>query len=137
MQEPAAQGQIQLVEKLEPAHWKQCGPVLAPMRCDTAWNQKTRALVTGQIALPPDHADQTGKIVFTISDLSGKKLGEYPADRKTIQEAGKFHLAEAQWPADAAISGQHTVIAVVFDTSGNELCRVAPRLHSAAMTQGY
>src|SRR5262245_20921403 len=137
VQQPAAQGQIQLVEKLEPAHWKQCGAVLAPMRCDLPWNQKTKALVTGQIALPPNHADQIGKIVFTINDLSGKTLGEYAADRKPLQEAGKFHLAEAQWPADAAPSGLSTVAAVLFDKSGGELCRVAPRLYSAAMTQGY
>src|SRR5215471_16337571 len=137
VQEPAGQAPIQLVEKLEPAHWKQCGAVLAPMRCDMAWNQKTKALVTGQVALPPRQEEQIGKIVFQISDLSGKNLGEYAADRKTIQDEGKFYLAEAQWPADAAISGQHTVVAILFDKSGQELCRVAPRLHSAGMTQGY
>jgi len=137
VQEPAGQAPIQLVERLEPAHWKQCGAVLSPIRCDMAWNQKTKALVTGQVALPPHQAEQIGKIVFQISDLSGKKLGEYAADRKTIQEEGKFYLAEAQWPADAAISGQHTVIAVLYDISGQELCRVAPRLHSAGMAQGY
>jgi hypothetical protein len=137
VQQPAAQGPIQLVEKLEPAHWKQCGAVLTPIRCDTPWTQKTKALVTGQIALPPDHADQIGKIVFRTSDLSGKQTGEYTADRKTIQESGKFYLAEAQWPTDAAVPGEHTVIAVVFDKSGQELCRVAPRLVSAGWTQGY
>jgi hypothetical protein len=137
VQQPAAQAPIQLVEKLEPAHWKQCGAVLAPMRCDIAWNQKTKALMTGQVALPPNNGDQIGKIVFELHDLNGKKIGEYSADRKTIQEAGKFILAEAQWPADAAISGEHTVIAVLFDKTGGELCRVAPRLHSAGWTQGY
>jgi hypothetical protein len=137
VQQPAAQGPIQLVEKLEPAHWKQCGAVLTPMRCDTFWTQKTKALVTGQIALPPDHAEQIGKIVFRTSDLNGTQTGEYAAERKTIQESGKFYLAEAHWPTDAAIPGEHTVIAVVFDKSGNELCRVAPRLVSAGWTQGY
>src|SRR5439155_4661235 len=137
VQEPAAQAPIQLVEKLELAHWKQCGAVLAPMRCDVPWNQKTKALVTGQVALPPNQAAQIGKIVFTISDLAGKKLGEYAADRKTIQDAGRFYLAEAQWPADAAISGQHTAVVILFDKNGQELCRVAPRLQSAGMTQGY
>ena len=137
VQQPAAQGMIQLVERLEPAHWKQCGAVLAPIRCDTAWTQKTKAMVTGQIALPPDHAEQIDKIVFRISDLAGKQLGEYPAERKTIQEAGRFYLAEALWPADLAVPGEHTVIAVVTDKSGQELCRVAPRLVSAGWTQGY
>jgi hypothetical protein len=137
VQQPAAQGMVQLVEKLEPAHWKQCGAVLAPIRCDVAWGQKTKAQTTGQMALPPDYADQIGKIVFRISDLAGKTLGEYAAERKTIQEDGKFYLAEAQWPTDAAIPGEHTVIAIVSDKSSNELCRVAPRLVSAGWTQGY
>lgn len=137
VQQPAAQGTIQLVDKLEPAHWKQCGAVLTPIRCDTPWTQKTKALVTGQIALPPDHADQIGKIVFVLSDLAGKTVGEYAAERKTIQEAGRFYVAEAQWPADVAIPGQHTVIAVVNDKSGRELSRIAPRLVSAGWTQGY
>jgi hypothetical protein len=137
VQQPAAQGMIQLVEKLEPAHWKQCGAVLTPMRCDVAWTQKTKAMATGQMALPPDQADQIGKIVFRASDLAGKTLGEYPAERATIQEGGKFYLAEAHWPADAAISGEHTVIAIVSDKSGQELCRVAPRLVSAGWTQGH
>jgi hypothetical protein len=137
VQQPAAQGMVQLVEKLEPGHWKRCGAVLTPMRCDTPWTQKTKAHVIGQISLPPDHADQVGKISFVINDLAGKQLGEYPAERKTINEAGRFYLAEAQWPADSATSGQHTVIAIVRDKSGDELCRVAPRLVSAGWLQGY
>ncbi|HEY2415606.1 MAG TPA: sugar-binding protein [Pirellulaceae bacterium] len=137
VQQPAAQGTIQLVEKVEPARWKQCGAVMTPIRVDTAWGQKTKALVTGQIALPPDHADQVGKVVFVISDLAGKQLGDFAAERKTIQENGKFYLAEARWPTDLAAPGEHTVIAVVSDKSGKELSRIAPRLVSAGWTQGY
>src|SRR5436305_2071086 len=97
VQQPAAQGMVQLVEKLEPAHWKQCGAVLAPIRCDTPWTQKTKAQVTGKMALPTNHADQIGKIVFRVSDLDGKTLGDYPAERRALEAAGKFHLAKAQW----------------------------------------
>src|SRR5262245_42959903 len=137
VQQPAAQGMVQLVAKLEPGHWGQCGAVLAPIRCDTPWTQKSKALVIGQVALPPNHADQIGKIVFRVSDLAGATLGEYPAERRTIQAAGRFWLAEAQWPADVAVPGQHTVIAVVFDRSGGELCRIAPRMVSTGIMQGY
>jgi hypothetical protein len=137
VQQPAAQGTIQLVQKLEPSHWKQCGAVLAPIRCDTSWSQKTKAMAGGKMALPPDHADEIGRIAFRISDLEGKQLGEYPAERKTINEAGRFYLAEAQWPSDAAPPGQHTVIGIIYDKSGKELCRVAPRLVSAGWVQGY
>ena len=31
VQQPANLGKLQLVEKLEPAHWKNCGPVLCPV----------------------------------------------------------------------------------------------------------
>ena len=137
VQQPAAQGKVQLVEKLEPAHWKQCGAVMLPMRCDTPWTQKTKAMVTGKIALPPDHADQIGKIMFRVVDLEGKTLGEYPAERKPLHEEGRFYLAEAQWPSDVAVPGLHNVLAVVHGKSGDELCRVAPRLVSAGWVQGY
>jgi hypothetical protein len=137
VQQPAAQGMIQLVNKLEPSHWKQCGAVLTPIRVDTPWSQKTKAMASGKIALPPDHADQIGKIVFRVSDLDGKSLGEYAATRSTLNESGRFYLAEAQWPSDVAVPGEHTVIAVVFDASGKELSRIAPRLVSAGWVQGY
>jgi hypothetical protein len=137
VKQPAAQGTIQLVRKVEPEHWKQCGAVMTPIRIDTAWGQKTKALVTGQIALPPDHAEQIGKIVFVVSDLAGKQLGEFSSERKTIQEKGNFYLAEAHWPTDLAPPGEHTVIAIVSDKSGKELSRIAPRLVSAGWAQGY
>lgn len=137
VKQPAAQGMVQLVDKLEAAHWRSCGAVLTPMRCDVVWNQPTKALASGKIALPPDQAEQIGRIVFRVSDLDGKLLGEYPAEQRTLNAAGKFYVAEAQWPADAAISGQCTIVAAVHDKNGKELARVAPRLMSAGWTQGY
>ena len=64
------------------------------------------------------------------------RLRQTPARFTNIAEE-PFYLAEAHWPADAAISGQHTVIAVVHDKNGKELARIAPRLVSASWTQGY
>ncbi len=137
VQQPAAQGKVQLVEKLEPKHWKQCGAVMMPVRCDTPWNQPTKAMVTGKLSLPPDHADQIGKVVFRVADLDGKTLGEYPGKVQTIHEGGRFQWAEAQWPSDLAVPGLHALIAVVFSKDGQELCRVAPRMVSAGWVQGY
>jgi hypothetical protein len=137
VQQPAGQGMVQLVEKLEPAHWKQCGAVMMPIRCDTPWNQPTKAMALGKLALPPDHADRIGKVMFRVSDLEGKTLGEYTGAVKTIHEAGRFQIAEAQWPSDAAPPGLHTLIGIVYDKSGKELCRVAPRMVSAGWVQGY
>jgi hypothetical protein len=56
---------------------------------------------------------------------------------KAINKAGRFSLAEAQWPTDAAPPGLHTLIGIVFDADGKELCRVAPRMVSAGWVQGY
>lgn len=137
VQQPASQGKIQLVEKLEPAHWRQCGPVMMPVRCDTPWTQPTKALVTGQMAVPPDHMDQIGKITFRIVDLEGKTLAEYPATIETLQEEGRFHRAAAQWPTDAAVPGAHLLVAIVYDKDDHELTRVAPRLVSVGNQQGY
>jgi hypothetical protein len=136
VQQPASQGMVQLVEKLEPAHWKQCGPVMMPLRCDTAWTQDTKALVTGRICLPPDHKEELGKIVFRISDLEGKKLGDYEVESVAIL-ADNFYASEAHWPTDVAVPGAHTVVAIVHDKEGQELTRIAPRLVSAGWTQGY
>jgi hypothetical protein len=137
VQQPAGQGVVQLVEKLERAHWKQCGAVMMPIRCDTAWTQPTKAMVTGKMAIPPDHGDQIGKIVFRTIDLEGKTLGEYQGQVKSLHEAGRFSIAEAQWPSDAAPPGLHTLIGIVYAKDGKELCRVAPRMVSAGWVQGY
>lgn len=137
VQQPAGQGMVQLVEKLQPEHWKQCAAVMMPVRCDTPWTQQTKAMVTGKLALPPDHADQIGKVVFRVLDLEGKTLGEYPGKVQTVHEAGRFQLAEAQWPSDAAVPGMHNLIAIVYGQDGKELCRVAPRMVSAGWVQGY
>jgi hypothetical protein len=107
------------------------------MRCDTQLSQKTKGQAIGQVVLPPDHANEIGQIMFRLSDLEGKKIGDYPAERRTINEHGKFYLAEAHWPIDAAAAGEYTVIAILHDKSGKELARIAPRLVSAGWTQGY
>jgi hypothetical protein len=57
VQQLASLGKIQLVEKLEPSFWKECGPVMMPIRCDTTWTQNSKPQVTAFMALPPNHAD--------------------------------------------------------------------------------
>ncbi|MDX1946642.1 MAG: sugar-binding protein [Pirellulaceae bacterium] len=137
VQQPAAQGKVQLVEKLLPTHWKKCGAVMLPVRCDTPWNQPTKAQVVGKLALPPDQREQVGKVVFRLLDLEGKTLGEFPGEVKPIHAAAGFYLAEAGWNSDLADAGQYVLIGIVFDRAGKELCRVAPRMVSAGWVQGY
>ena len=137
VQQPASLAQVQLVDRLEHEHWKQCGPVMMPLRCDTAWNQPTKAHAHGEITLPPNELDAIGKIMFRLTDLEGNVLGEYEAQHKVMQEYGNFATAGASWPSDVAPPGGHHVTAIVFDKEGRELTRVAPRLVSTGMQIGY
>jgi hypothetical protein len=137
VQQPASQAKVQLVERLEPAHWKQCGAVMMPVRCDTAWNQETKALVTGVMALPPHHAGEVDKVVFRILDTEGKTLGDFPGKVETFGGEGTFQRALAQWPTDLAVPGAHFLLGIAYDREGRELARVAPRMVSVQNTQGY
>lgn len=137
VQQPANLARLQLVEKLEPEHWKNCGPVMFPVRCDTPWVQPTRPHVLGYMALPPNHADVIGKVAFRLVDLMGKTLGEFPGKIETFETQGNFQRASATWPAELAPPGAHQLIGIVYDKSGQELTRIAPRMVSVNMTPGY
>ncbi len=137
VQQPASQAKIQLVDKLEPEDWKQCAAVMAPVRCDTPWSQPTNALVTGLMALPPDQADQIGKVVFRLLDTEGQKLQDIEGKVETLNAEGRFFRACAQWSSELAVPGRHLLIGVLYDAQGKELARVAPRMVSVNMTPGY
>jgi len=137
VQQPADLGRIQLVEKLEPEHWKNCGPVMFPIRCDTAWTQPTKPHVLGYMALPPNHSDAIGKVVFRILGLDGRTLGDFDGKIEIFESAGNFRRASAQWPNDLAVPGAHQLLGIVYDKAGKELTRVAPRMVSVNMTPGY
>lgn len=137
VQQPASLGKVQLVERLEPAHWAACGAVMMPLRCDTAWTQNTKPHVTGIMTLPPDHAEQIGKVVFRLLGLDGKMLGDFPGQVETFEAVGNFQRARAQWPSDLATPGAHHLLGIVYDKAGKELTRVAPRMVSVGMNPGY
>ena len=137
VQQPASLGKVQLVDKLEHHHWASCGPVMMPMRVDTAWGQDTLPHTTGVIAIPPGQVDQIGRIVFRLSDLDGKVLSEFEAQREVFQKDGGFIRAIAKWPVAIATPGGHHVTAIVFDNEWNQLARIAPRLVSVNWDIGY
>ena len=62
-------------------------------------------MVTGLMAVPPDHADEIGKIVFRVLDPEGQVLNDYEGRIETLQPEGRFLLAIAQWPTDDAPPG--------------------------------
>ena len=136
--QPASQAKVQLVGGVNAAVWKQCGAVMAPMRVDTAWSQpSSKALVSGMIAVPPDQAEQLGKISFRLLDTSGKTIAEHEAKVVTLNAEGRFFRAEAQWPTDEAAPGTYLPLGIVYHRAGNELARVAPRLVSVNNAPGY
>jgi len=137
VQQPASLGKVQLVERLEPAHWAACGPVMMPIRCDTAWVQNTKPHVTGHVALPPDQADQIGKVIFRVLGLNGSTLGEYLGKLETFEAEGNFQRVTARWPSDLATPGAHQIVGIVYDRNGQELTRVTPRMVSVNMSPGY
>ncbi len=137
VQQPASLAKVELVDRLENEHWKQCGPVLMPVRCDTAWTQSNKAHAQGMIALPPNHSDLVGKIVFRLTDLEGTTLGEFEAKPEKMKADANFARAVASWPSDVAPPGGHHVTAIVYDKQGTELTRIAPRLVSTSIQQGY
>jgi hypothetical protein len=137
VQQPASLGKVQLVDRLEAAHWKACGPVMMPLRCDTPWAQNTKPHVIGYMAIPPDETERIGTVGFRILGLDGATLGEFPGQMETFEAEGNFRRAVAQWPADLAIPGGHQLLGIVYDKNGTELTRVAPRLVSVNMNTGY
>jgi len=137
VQQPASQAKIELVDRLERDDWKACGPVLMPLRCDVPWDQPTKGQAQGMISLPPNHADLVGKVVFRLTDLEDKAIADFEAQPHTMQAEGHFARAVANWRLDTAPPGGYHVTAIVYDKSGQELTRVAPRLVSTSIQQGY
>lgn len=137
VQQPASLAQIQLVDRLKPEHWEHCAAVMMPVRCDTAWGQDTKPLVTGIVALPPNALDQVGGVTFRVADLQGATLIETAGTVEAFSSYGNFRRAIATWPVDFADPGRHQLTAIVYDRAMNELGRVAPRMVSVRMRKGY
>lgn len=138
VQQPANLARVKLVDAIDGEGWKVGGPVMTPMRVDVPWGQPGEPQVVGRIALPPRQENEIGRISFQVLDLSGKILGEFDADqRRDLAAGGDFALREAHWPAATAAPGACEVRAIVYDKAGKELSRVAPRLVSVNMEQGY
>jgi hypothetical protein len=137
VQQPASLGKIQLIEKLERSHWANCAPAMMPIRCDTAWNQSAKPVITGFMAMPPNHSEQIGKVLFKLIGLEGQGLGEFQGEIETFEGEGNFRRAVAQWPNDLAAPGSYDLLGIIFDKSGKELGRVAPRMVSVGMAPGY
>jgi len=105
VQQPASQGKVQLIEKIEPAFWAACGPVMMPIRCDTPWTQiRTASHVHGYSPTKPDEIEGSCS-GFLI--CKGAVLGEFPGKIGNIRSGGNFQRAIARWSSDLATPGAH------------------------------
>ena len=89
------------------------------------------------MAIPPNHASEIGKVVFRLLGLDEKNLGDYEGEIETFDAQGNFQRAVAHWPNELAEPGTYLLLGIVYDKSGKELARVAPRMVSANMQPGY
>lgn len=135
---PANLARARLVDKFQRGDWRECGPVMMPIRIDVPWNQRTPPQVEAFVAMPPNRSAEVGRVEFVLTNLRGEALDEFPADEEQIIEhEGDFVRRAARWPTTLAASGAYLVQAIVYDHDGQELTRVAPRLTSTNMDQGY
>jgi hypothetical protein len=137
VQQPASQAPIQLVDRLEREHWKQCGAVMFTIRCDTAWTQPTQPQVTGYLAIPPNVREQVSKVVFRLLDTDGKQVADYEAVVQPIELDGGFYRAVAVWPSDLVAPGRYLLTGIVYDREAKQRARVAPRMVSDHMQPGH
>jgi hypothetical protein len=137
VQQPASQATIQLVDRLEPTHWKEAGPVMFPIRCDTEWKQDTKPEVTGYMAIPPNVHEQISRVVFRLQDLRGQQIADYEAVIEPLEAEGGFYRAAAKWPSDLAPPGQYHLLGIVYGRDAKERTRVAPRMVSDHMQPGH
>lgn len=136
--QPANLAQVELVEKFAKQHWQSCGQVMMPLRVDVPWMQQTRPQIEALVALPPNHSKDVAKVIFQTYDLHGKISGEHVAsEEQQLDSAGKFRRLVARWPTSQSLPGRFHVQAIAYDDEGNELTRVAPRMVSVHMQQGY
>jgi len=89
------------------------------------------------MAIPPNHSGEIGKVVFRVIGLAEKNLGDYQGEIETFESEGNFQRAVARWPSEVAAHGTCHLLGIVYDKSGKELTRVAPRMVSANMQPGY
>ena len=111
--------------------------MLAPVRCDTAWSQKTKPQVTAYMALPPNQSGDIGRVLFRLTDGRGSTVGEYQGKVETFEAYGRFQRAVARWPSDLSPPGTYSLIGIIYDRQGRELSRVVPRLVSVGVRPGY
>jgi hypothetical protein len=133
--QPASQGLVQLVERLEDRYLPQVGAALFPLWVETPWVQAERAQVVAVVALPPELESRVHDVTVRIHDANGKVIKELPASREKLP-GPNFFRARASWSNDDYAPGTFFVTAQVRDAARKILATVAPRLVQEAQMSG-
>jgi hypothetical protein len=133
--QPASQGLVQLVEKMEPQYLPQVGAALFPLWVETPWSQSRRAEVVAVVAIPPAMNSWVHGVVLRIHDTNGKIVKEIPARREVISRPD-FVRSRAAWSNDDFAPGTFFVTARINGPREQVLATVAPRLVQEAQMSG-
>lgn len=132
--QPASQGLVQLVDKLEDRHLAQVGAATFPCWVETPWSQPQRAQVVAVMALPPEFAERVDDVTVRIHDVEGKVIKEIAAKKEKLP-GPNFTRARATWANDDYAPG---TFFVTFQAKAGKqvLATVAPRLVQEAQMSG-
>jgi hypothetical protein len=137
VQQPASQGQLELVRSFDPVYLPAVGPASFPMWVDTPWVQNERAQVHAVVAIPPAFADIVGGVQIRIHDPDGKVLKTLPAALETFGLKDKgFLRAVARWSIDDFAPNACFASANVDARTGKSLAKVTPRMVQEAQMSG-
>src|SRR5262249_39816917 len=133
VRQPASQGELELVENLEPSYLAQVGPATFPMWVDTPWIQPERAQVQAAVAIPPTYAEKVGDVEVRIHDAEGKVVKTITASTesfgpKDLPPSLRFTRAVARCSIDDAAPGACFATARIRSKEGQTLASVAPRM---------
>jgi hypothetical protein len=133
--QPASQGLVQLVDKLERRYLPQVGAALFPCWVETPWYQGERAQAVAVVALAPELEKEVQDVIIRIHDTDGKIIKEIPAAKEKLP-GPNFVRARAAWSNDDYAPGKFFVTARIRDAEGRTLATVAPRLVQEAQMSG-
>ena len=137
VQQPASQGVVALVDRVDPAAFPQVGAAACPMWVDTPWVQPERARVIATVAIPPPLLDQVAAVEVRIHDADGAIVRTIPAPVESFgPPPGQFRRALASWSIDDFAPNTYFATARVTSRDGRTLATVAPRMVAEANMTG-
>lgn len=137
VQQPASQGAVELVERVEPEYLAQVGPSAFPFWVETPWTQPERARVRATLGIPPGLADAVGEVEVRLHDTDGAIVRTHKARVEPFGPPGLgFVRAVASWSIDDFPPNTYFATARVTSKAGKPMTTVAPRMVEEAQMSG-